>query len=713
MPRHLATCTLCEATCGIVVEEEDGKVVSVRGDPLDPASRGYVCPKVVGMQEVHDDPDRLRTPLIRRGSTFVEASWDEALSFAAEGLRRVRARDGKDAVAVYQGNPTAHNLGLLTVGQAVLRTLGTRNLYSASTLDQAPHMRAALEMFGHVFYIPVPDLDRTEHLLIVGANPLVSNGSIMTAPDMKRRLSELRARGGRVVVIDPRRTETAAAADEHVFVRPGADAALLLSMIHVLFAEQRVRPGLLERHLGQMDELRDAVGGFSPRAVARFTGVEASRIESLARAFAAADRAACYVRVGTCHQRHATLVSWAAWALNAITGNLDREGGAMWSTPAAELVWIADRVGASGHGRFQSRVRGLPELGGELPVACLAEEIETPGAGQIRALITSAGNPVLSAPNGRRIEAALASLEHMVSVDCYLNETTRHAHVILPPVSPLQRSHYDVLLAAFGVRNHAKYVPAALPKGEGERHDWEILLELGLRLRLGDGSWSRGPLAALRATFGKLGPEGVLELALRTGPYRLSLKKLAETPHGLDLGALKPRLPGILRTRDRKVHLAPKAMLAELPELRAALAREEAPGELCLIGRRHLRSNNSWLHNSERLVKGRARCTLLLHPTDAARLGLADGELAVVTSPAGSATFPVEISDEMMPGVASAPHGWGHHRDGTRLRVAEAHAGTSLNDVTDDALIDRLSGNAALSSTRVRIEAARKAAAAE
>ncbi|MBI2394928.1 MAG: molybdopterin-dependent oxidoreductase [Deltaproteobacteria bacterium] len=713
MPRHLATCTLCEAACGIVVEEEDGKVVGVRGDPHDPASRGYVCPKVVGMQDLHEDPDRLRAPLIRRGASFTETTWEEALSFAAEGLRRVRAQHGRDAVAVYQGNPTAHNLGLLTVGQAVIRTLGTRNLYSASTLDQAPHMRAAHEMFGHVFYIPVPDIDRTEHLLIVGANPLVSNGSIMTAPDMKRRLSELRARGGRVVVIDPRRTETAAVADEHVFVRPGADAALLLAMIHVLFAEQRARPGLLGRHLAQIDELREAVRDFSPRAVARATGVEASRIVSLARAFAAADRAACYVRVGTCHQRHATLVSWAAWALNAITGNLDREGGSMWSTPAADLVWIADRVGASGYGRFKSRVRGLPELGGELPIACLAEEIETPGAGQIRALITSAGNPVLSAPNGRRVEAALASLEHMVSVDGYLNETTRHAHVILPPVSPLQRGHYDVLLAAFGVRNHAKYVPAALPKGAHERHDWEILLDLGLRLRLGDGALSRAPLAALRAGLGRLGPEGMLDVALRTGPYGLSLKKLAETPHGLDLGALKPRLPAILRTRDRKVHLAPKAFLAELPELRASLERADDPGELSLIGRRHLRSNNSWMHNCERLMKGRARCTLLLHPKDAARLGLADGDLAIVTSAAGSATFPVEITDEMMPGVASAPHGFGHHREGTRMHVAEAHAGTSVNDVTDDALIDRLSGNAAFSSLRVRIEAARKAAAAE
>jgi len=713
MPRHHATCTLCEAACGIVVEEERGKVLSVRGDPDDPMSRGYVCPKVVGMQGLHDDPDRLRTPLIRRGDKHVAASWDEALGVAADGLRRVRDEHGKDAVAVYQGNPTAHNLGLMTFGQAVLRTLGTKNLFSASSTDQVPHMRAAHEMFGHVFYMPVPDIDRTDHLLVVGANPLVSNGSIMTAPDMKRRLEAIRSRGGRVVVVDPRRTETAKAANEHVFIRPSTDAGLLLAMIHQIFRERLERPGTLLRHLAQLDELRDAVKDFSPKAVATATGIDAAKIVSLARTFAKADRAVCYVRVGTCHQEHGTLVSWAAYALNAITGNLDREGGSMWTTPAAELVWIADLVGLAGQGRFKSRVRGLEEVAGELPVACLAEEIETPGKGQVRALITSAGNPVLSAPNGRRIDAALARLTHMVSVDSYLNETTRHAHVILPPVSPLQRSHYDLALAAFSVRNHAKLTLPVLPQGKNERQDWEILLELGLRIHLGGNPVSRATIPGVRAGLARLGPEGVVDLALRTGPHKLSADMLRGHPHGLDLGPLESRVTEILRTRDKKVHLAPKPFVAELPHLAASLADATKGDELLLIGRRHLRSNNSWLHNDERLVKGRARCTLLLHPRDAARFGLVDGALAQVTSARGSVTFPVEITEDIMPGVASAPHGWGHDRGGTRMRVAEAHAGTSVNDITDDRLLDRLSGNAAFSSVRVKIAAAAHSAAAE
>lgn len=694
----VATCTLCEAACGILVDETliagmagdargETRPTAVRGDPDDPMSRGYVCPKVVGMQDLHEDPDRLRTPLIREGNTHREATWDEALDRAASLIRGVRRTHGKHALAVYQGNPTAHNLGLMTMAQAVLRTLGTKNLYSASTADQVPHMRAAHEMFGHVLFMAVPDVDRTAYMLILGANPLVSNGSVMTAPDFKRRMTGIRSRGGRIVVVDPRRTETARAADEHVFIRPGTDAAFLLSLIHVIFRERLEKPHPL---CNGVEELRRAAASFPPE----LCGVDSEVVTRLAREFAGASSAVCYGRIGVCHQEHGTLAAWLVYALNAITGNVDRPGGMMWATPAADFVWIADLVGLSGHGRFRSRVRSLLELGHELPVACLAEEIETEGRDRVRALITSAGNPVLSAPNGRRLERALPSLDAMVSVDGYLNETTRHAHVILPPVSPLQRSHYDLALSAFAVRNFAKYVAPPLARAPDERDDGEIFLELGLRLR---GMSGFAKLARV------MKPEALLELALRTGPYRLSLEKLRAAPHGLDLGPLRPRLPKMLRTKSKRLEVAPSAFLAELPALRQSV--EQSSRGLVLIGRRHLRSNNSWLHNSARLIKGRARCTLLMNPSDASARNLAEGSLCEIVTPRGVVTMPVEITDDMMPGVVSAPHGFGHDRDGTRMGVAAAHAGTSINDITDDARLDRLTGNAAFSGQPVEVRA--------
>ncbi len=482
--RHLATCTLCEAACGIVVETEAGRVRSVRGDPDDPMSRGYVCPKVIGMKDLHEDPDRLRTPLVRDAGVLRPASWEEALSRAAEGIARVRREHGNDALAVYQGNPSAHNLGLMTIGQVVLRNFGTKNLSSASSTDQVPHMVAAHHMFGHPILLPVSDLDRTDLFVVVGANPLVSNGSLMTAPDMRRRLADIRARGGRVVVVDPRRTETAEAADEHVFVRPGTDPLLLASVAGVLFADRLARPERCSLPIARLEELERAVAPFGPERTAPLTGVAPDAVRRLARQLADAGRAVVYGRVGVCHQEHGTLAAWLIYALNLVTGNLDRPGGAMFTEPAVDILRLTRMLGLVSQGAFQSRVRGFPEVGGEVPVAVLAEEIEAPGPGQVRALLTSAGNPALSSPNGRRLERALEKLEHMVCVDSYVNETTRHAHVILPPVSPLERSHYDVALAAFGVRNFAKYVPAVFDRPDGGLHDWEILLELGLRVHL-------------------------------------------------------------------------------------------------------------------------------------------------------------------------------------------------------------------------------------
>ena len=689
---HYRSCTLCEATCGVAVEVDGDQIVSVRGDEQDEFSKGYICPKGTALGDLHHDPDRLRHPMIREGDRWREASWDEALELTARRLREVRTQHGKDAIGVYQGNPTAHNLGLLTHGQLLLRTLGTRNMYSATSNDQLPHMLAALLVFGNQLLMPVPDIDRCELFVAIGANPLASNGSIMTAPDVKSRLKAIGARGGKVVVIDPRRTETAEKANEHLFIRPGTDAVLLLALVHEVFARG---PKLTVAATG-VDELRGAAAAWTPERAQEITGIGAAQIRALAKALLDTERAVVYGRIGVCTQEFGGLAAWLCYALNAITGHLDTPGGLMFSTPAVDPVPLAALLRFDGgFARWKSRVSGKPEFGGELPMAVLAEEIETPGEGQLRALITSAGNPVLSTPGGARLERALGQLDFMVSIDPYLNETTRCAHVILPPTSPLERAHYDVALAAFGVRNVAKYSPPLFERAPDQRHDWEICAALFAKLHL-------GPLAGLaQRALARLGPEAILAIALRTGPHRkrVSMQTLRDHPHGLDLGPLEPRLPGRLGTRDKKVHLAPAAYLADL----ARLERRAPVGGLVLIGRRHLRSNNSWMHNTPRLVKGPERCTLLIHPDDAAANGVANGGRAKVSTVRGAIEVQVEISDEVMPGVVSIPHGWGHGRAGTRLGVAATVAGASVNDILDPAVIDELSGTSALTGQRVDV----------
>ena len=703
---HLHTCTLCEASCGIVVSVEDGRITDVRGDKDDPHSRGYICAKARAIVDVHDDPDRLKRPIVRTPDGWKEVGWDEAFDLVARRLRDVRAAHGRDAVAVYQGNPSAHNFGLLTMGQMLFRGLRTHSLFSASSVDQLPHMLASYLMLGHQWMLPVPDVDHTDLFICVGANPAASNGSLMTAPNIKGRIKAIRERGGRVVMIDPRRTESAALADEHIALRPGTDALLLLSMAHVLFAEGLVK---LTRPAEGIDELRAAAAGFAPEDTAVATGVDPDVVRSLARSLATTPRAVLYGRVGVSTQEFGGLCCWLLVALNALTGHLDEVGGAMFPTPAVDLLRMSSALGAGGsYGKRRTRVRGLPEVGGELPVAVLAEEIETPGAGQIRALITSAGNPVLSSPNGPRLERALPQLDFFVAIDWYLNETTRFADVILPPTAHLERSHYDVLFLSFAVHNSAKYSPAVFERAPDQRHDWEICVELLTRT-------IRVPIVGglLRRALLRSGPEGTLAMALATGPHGLgrggvSLRRLRREPHGVDLGALRPRLPRLLRTRGKKVQLAPQPFLDDLARLRNRLNEwNEHPDGLVLIGRRHLRSNNSWMHNSPTLVegKGQPRCALLVHPADAEANGLADGDVATVTSAAGSVDAPVEISDEMRPGVVSLPHGWGHHRDGARLQVAARNAGVSLNDVTDEQFVDVLTGTAALSGIPVTIRA--------
>jgi len=705
---HYRACNLCEAVCGLEIEVRDGTVVSIRGDREDPFSRGHICPKAVALQDIYDDPDRLRQPIRRApGGDWERIGWDEAFDLTAEGIRRVQREHGQDAVGVYLGNPNVHNLGSMFYGPPLVRCLGTRNCFSATSVDQLPHHVAATLMFGHKLLLPVPDIDRTRHLLVLGANPAVSNGSMMTAPGFTRRLKELKERGGRLVVIDPRRTETARIADHHHFIRPGTDALLLMALLHAVFDEGLERFGRVGEFCDGLETVRSVVVDFAPECVAPVVGIDAEVIRTMAREFATADSAVCYGRIGVSTQAFGTLCQWLINVLNIVTGNLDRPGGTMFTRPGVDLV---ASTGRGSLGRRSSRVRGLPGFGGELPVATLAEEILTDGPGRIRGLMTVAGNPVLSTPNGVQLEQALAGLDFMVAVDFYLNETTRHADIILPPTTALEHDHYDLVFNLLAVRNTAKYSPPLFDPGPDARHDWQILAELHRRLDRGSftAQWRRRLEAMLH-------PRRLLDLALRSGPYGsglrpfasgLTLKRLERHPHGLDLGPLEPCLPGRLRTRERRIELAPQPFVDDVQRLKLTLDKSPASGSLVLIGRRQLRSNNSWMHNYSRLMGGKDRCTLLMNPDDASDLGLEDSERVAVVSRTGRIAARLQLSDEMMRGVVSLPHGWGHHRAGTRLTTAEQHAGAGLNDVTDDQQVDPLCGNAVLSGVPVRIERA-------
>ena len=706
MTTQPATCPLCEATCGILVTHDGVRASRVVGDPDDPFSKGHLCPKALGLMDLHDDPDRLRSPVKRVGADFVPLNWDEAFAEVGSRIRSLQQSHGADGLAVYLGNPNVHNLGSLLHGPDLLRALGTRQRYSATSVDQLPHMVVANQVFGHQLLMAVPDVDRTDLLLIVGGNPVVSNGSILTAPGIERRLRALQARGGRVVVVDPRRTETAALADEHLFIRPGTDALFLAAMLHTLFAEGRVDPGRLALFVDGLETVEAAVRPFSPEAVSPRTGVSAEALRDLARSLAEAPRAVAYGRMGVSTQGFGTLCQWFLTLLNLATGNLDTEGGAMFTTPAVDPLGAVKLAGRGGLGRSHTRVRGLPEANGEFPVAALAEEIATPGPGQVRGLLTVAGNPVLSTPNGRALEAALSSLELLVCVDPYLNETTAHADYILPPVSPLQRPHYDVVFNLLACRNVAKWSPAVLPKAHDELDDGEILSRL--HEAIAPTRRARLQVRAKRV----MGPARLVDMALRAGPYGagarlwsagLTLAALRQHPHGLDLGPLESRLPARLQTSDQRIHAAPPVFVADVARLEAFLQEATDDEQLVLIGRRQLRSNNSWMHNAARLMKGRDRCTLRVHPNDAGRLGLVDGGSARIESAVGRVEAPVEVTDEVMPGVVSLPHGFGHGRPGTRQAVAARKPGVSLNDLTNSAVVDPVSGNAVLSGVPVTV----------
>ena len=702
MSTSLHTCMLCEAVCGLSVELDGATVRSVRGDAEDPFSHGHICPKAAAIPDVQGDPDRILEPQRRELKTWSPVSWEVALDEAGERLAEIQRKHGRSSVAVYLGNPSVHSYAALLALPLFGRAMGTRARFSATSIDQLPHMLAALEMFGHQLLLPVPDVDRTSYFLMLGANPLASNGSLMTAGGIGRRLEQLRARGGTLVVVDPRRTETAAIADRHLAIRPGTDALFLLALLHVVFAEDRVQL----RHLGAftdgLPKLREVALRFSPEKVAARTGLAAATIREVARAFLSAPAAVAYGRVGACTQEFGGLAAWLVVALNAVTGNLDREGGFMFTTPAADLVAVANRTGDRGHfGRWRSRVRGLPEFGGELPAATLAEEIDTEGEGRIRALVTFAGNPVLSTPNGARLERALPRLDYMVSIDLYRNETTRHANLILPTSFGFERDHYDLAFYALAVRNAARYVKPLQPRPPGVRSDFEALLGLAAALRRHGGGRPGHLLSASLRLARTLGERRLLDLILRLGPHRLSLRKLAKSPHGVDLGPLEPRLPERIATAGKRLRLAPELFLRDVERLEKTLAR---PGDgLVVVGRRALRSNNSWMHNSLRLVKGPEGCVLLMHPDDAAPRGVAQGARVRVSSRIGSVEVPVGLTTDVARGVVSLPHGWGHGRDGAALGVAATHAGASLNDLTDDQAVDALSGNAAFSGVPVTV----------
>ncbi|MEK6371513.1 MAG: molybdopterin-dependent oxidoreductase [Acidobacteriota bacterium] len=686
-------CNLCEAICGLEIKVDGPKILSIRGDEADPFSRGHICPKAVALLDVHEDPNRLRRPMQRVGdpaeNVWREIPWDEAFDLAAERLAALQLRHGNNAVGFYVGNPSVHNIGTLLSVPQLARVLKTRNAFSATSVDQLPQQLTSLLMFGHQLMIPIPDIDRTDYFLILGGNPVASNGSLMTVPDVTKRLAAIRKRGGKVVVIDPRRTETAAIASEHHFIRPATDAALLMAMINTMKEENLFRLTRSEQ-LSGLDAALAAIADITPEVAAGTTGIEAGTIRRLAREFAAAPSAVCYGRVGTTLQSFGTLNQWLVQLVNIVTGNLDREGGAMPTSPLIPITGPGTRRGH--HDRWRSRVSGLPESGGELPVAVLAEEILTPGDGQIRGMITVCGNPVLSTPNGRRLDEALASLDFMLSIDIYLNETTRHADLILPPTSSLNHDHYDLIFNAFAVRNVARFNAGMWERPADERYDWEIFRELCARLAV-----------RLEREHRPLQPTAtVIEGMLTNG---VSMAALTDAPHGIDLGPLRPSLFERLETPDGKIDCAPAPLLADISRFKAQV--EVAPDRSCrsfsLIGRRHLRSNNSWMHNSHRLIKGKPRDQLMMHPDDLASLGLVDGQTVEVRARVGSVRIAVQSTDTLMPGVVSLPHGFGHNRAGTRLGLAEQNAGVSYNDLTDASAVDAVSGNAALNGIAVEV----------
>jgi anaerobic selenocysteine-containing dehydrogenase len=701
---HFGTCTLCEAMCGIEVKYDGEKVLSIKGDKNDPFSEGYICPKATALQDLYEDPDRLRHPVERTADGWKEISWPDALDKVAAGIQSLQKKYGNNSLGIYLGNPNVHNMGSMLTTKHLLTSLKSRSRFSATSIDQLPHHVVCMHLFGHMLRIPVPDVNRTQHMLIIGGNPLASNGSIMTAPNMRQKIKDIKARDGKVVVIDPRRTETAELSNEHHFIRPATDVLLLLAMLNEIYQQGFAKAAVSNTAnraaalAPEIDRIATFAQDYTAESVAGITGISAAEIKRLVKEYCEADSAVMYGRMGVSVQEFGLLSQYLIMVMNIITGRLDEVGGLMFPNPAVDLV---NNTGPGYLGKRFTRVKKLPDFNGDYPVVAMADEMLVAGEGQLKGFINVAGNPVLSTPNGEKLDKALAQLEFMVSVDPMINETSRHAHIILPPVSPLEREHYDLTFNGFAVHNVAKYSPALFAKKPNEKHDWEITLELAKRLN------KNAPMATKieRWLTKVLGPKFLLGQGLKRGPYpQVSLKTLMKSPHGIDLGPLQSMLPQGLKHKDKQIHLNVDFYQADLDRVKDMM-QQYNDSQILLIGRRHVRSNNSWLHNSQRLVKGKSRCTLMLHPETAKVQGIEQGQKVRVTSRVGSVNIEAEITDELMPGVVSIPHGFGHGRKGVKQKIAQAHGGVSVNDLTDDTLIDQLCGNAAVNGVPVMLEA--------
>lgn len=678
--------------CGLKITYSQNQIEKIEGDKKDPLSRGHICPKAFGLKDIYEDPDRLKKPIKKINGSWREITWEAAYDEVANKIVEMNMKYGQDSIAVYQGNPSVHNLGTMLTANPFFKALKTKNNYTATSTDQLPHHFSSWLMYGHPLLVPIPDIDRTMLWVIFGGNPLVSNGSMMSVPDVSNRIKELQARGGKMIVVDPRRSETAQKADEHLFIKPGTDAWLLGSIANEILNRKAEKLKTLGPMLVNFEDLRKALSVFELKKTADKTGIEQDKIEKLIDTIIQTPQSAMYGRVGVSTQSFGGLCHWLINVINILTGNLDQEGGVMFPLPAVDFIGRAKEKNR--FNRWQSRVRNFPEFIGELPVAVLSEEIETEGKGQIKMLMTSCGNPVLSITNGGRLDKALEKLEYMVSFDIYLNETTSHADLILPPATGLETPHYDLTFHNLAIRNSSKYSPALFDKSNGAKYDWEIFQELGnvLSEKVTSQKHNEGQL---------LTPEQMLAKSLSYGPYNFDFEELKNAPHGIDLGPLKSQLPGRLVNENKKINIAPDLLVKDITRL---LEDDINKKGYLLIGKRHLRDNNSWMHNSELLQKGKNRCLLFINPMDAAKEKISNDELVEVSSRVGKVKIQISITEDMMPGVLAMPHGYGHNKSGIRLNIASKKAGVSVNDLTDDHIIDELTGNSAFSNVYVTLQ---------
>ncbi len=694
--------------CGLVITTDNSQIKSITGDDKDPLSRGHICPKALAYKDLHEDPDRLKFPVKKIGSGWEQISWEDAFEEVTDKLIGIQNTYGNNAVGVYQGNPSVHNFGTLLYAPIFLSFLGTKNRFSASTVDQIPHQFGAYQMLGHQLLVPIPDIDRTQYMLILGGNPVVSNGSLMTAPDVRNRLKAIQGRGGKFIVVDPRRTETAKLADEHYFIKPGTDVYYLMGLIQEIIKNGWIRQGHLKNVTKNLDEFINSIPEIKLEEISSITGISSVAIKQTAKEFSESESAVCYGRMGACTQQFGGTVHWLINVLNIITGNFDSHGGAMFTTPAFDT--LANSQTRGHYNKGQSRVRNLPEFAGEYPVVTMADEMLVEGDGQIRAMVTSAGNPVLSIPGGEKLERAFGGLDFMVSVDFYINETTRHADIILPPAFNLNGGHFDIIFNVLSIRDTVKYSKPVFPKEPGTKYDWEIFMELTKRVARKKGKKYSKLNYFLSKKFG---PEWHLDLGIRIGKYGslkslfnwngLTLGKIKNQVHGIDLGPLKQSLPNRLFTKDKRIDLAPSIFIEDLVRVKSNLTQNNLNGGLTLIGRRQLRSNNSWMHNCTSLMSGNNRFLILINPADAQSNSILDGQRVMVESNNFKFELDAKLTDEMMPGVISIPHGWGHETKGTRQKTAVENGGGNLNALGNDEAFDPVSGNADLHIQNVQV----------